>query len=676
MKTQLSVFLICGAAFFLGPSAYGDVNVLVNPGFEEGTAGWASRNCTFSVVTGGRTGAYRGYATGRTAAWQGIKQSILGKVNIGQTVTISGWVRLDNASSDTIKLTVEQQDGNETNYTQIQQRTGYSNQWTQLSGEFTLEVTGTLTVLDIYFEGPASGVNFYVDDAAVVVPETQGNDAAATINPAVRYQTIDGFGGAGAWYEGWLTAHPQRNQLYNILFRDLGLDIYRLRNTYDQGTEGAAYMNNSAQIVAGAEAALGRPLKILISSWSPPTYLKSNDELSRGTLKSSGGQYMYAQFGQWWSDSVQVWATTYGITADYISIQNEPDWAADWDTCRFDPTQNSTNAGYNQAFDAVYAALNSRFGSGMPKMVAPETTGFYGAAGFSLHQYLNAINDHSKVYGYAHHLYNINAGDDPDAYLTAMATFQNNWGSKPLFQTEYEKATDFWPDALNMALLLHNSLAVEQVSAYIYWDLFWGNGGLVTLDNPWQGTPGYTINSDYYGFKHYSAFIHSDWQRIDAVADVTTLRISAFISPDNQQLTAVVINPSETTAYDLDLSFSDITLESGQVYRTTASQNCVLLGGFNPDEALTLPAQSITTLALQLEAGPESPTTCAEVQAMGYGLAGDLDGNCTVNLSDVVRLAAFWLNGAPEYDLGDFAAVSEQWLMCNDPQDDSCVQNW
>ena len=38
--------------------------------------------------------------------------------------------------------------------------------------------------------------------------------------------------------------------------------------------------------------------------------------------------------------------------------------------------------------------------------------------------------------------------------------------------------------------------------SYFYWSLFWGEeGGLVTLDFPWQANPGYTINPIYYAFK-------------------------------------------------------------------------------------------------------------------------------------------------------------------------------
>ena len=82
MRTPIrSLLWVLGAAFLSLP-AFADVNILTNPGFEDGTTtGWAARSCTISAVTGGQTDTYCAYVTNRTAAWNGIKQSILGKVN-------------------------------------------------------------------------------------------------------------------------------------------------------------------------------------------------------------------------------------------------------------------------------------------------------------------------------------------------------------------------------------------------------------------------------------------------------------------------------------------------------------------------------------------------------------------------------------------------------------------
>jgi len=45
-------------------------------------------------------------------------------------------------------------------------------------------------------------------------------------------QTMEGFGGSIAYYENWLIAHPKRLMVYDFLFKDLGISILRIRNSY------------------------------------------------------------------------------------------------------------------------------------------------------------------------------------------------------------------------------------------------------------------------------------------------------------------------------------------------------------------------------------------------------------------------------------------------------------
>jgi O-glycosyl hydrolase len=393
---------------------------------------------------------------------------------------------------------------------------------------------------------------------------------------------------------------------------------------------------------------------------------------------------MYDEFAQWWYDSIAAYAAQ-GVVADYVNIQNEPDWTADWDTCRFDPTENSTNAGYDSAFEAVWQKLNTEMGSAMPKMLASEATGFD-----NIGNYINNLDNLSHVYGYAHHLYNCNdggepgCGEHPDYYITDMTSFNSLYGNKPLFQTEYEYLVTAWTDAMNTALLLHNSLTVEEVTSYLYWDLFWGSGsGLISLTSS-----SYTINPVYYGFKHYSAFIDSGWQRIDASTDSPALRISAYISPDNHELSIVIINTSTDTDINLDLSLANFSITSGNIYRSSSMQNCVLLGSFNGAGLLTVPSISITTLALT---GMPILVDCQQVQDFDYALPADLDGNCYVNYADLFVLADQWLsddpmaippNGSPDIyidgqvDMFDLCSFASFWLQCNDPEDTNCTHNW
>ncbi len=575
--------------------SYGDTNILFNPDFESGTGGWNGRNCPIEAVTSTvHSGSGSVKALGRDANWQGVKQSVFEKMMDGETYQISGWVRLDNTPNDIVALSVEQQDGSGTNYYSIARAVVTDSNWLKLSGEFTLNVNDTLSVLDVYFEGPKPGVNFYVDDANVYGPEFVAPkavpvepNATGEINVNKRHQIIEGFGASGAHYTMEFVNHQKKTELYNLLFKELGLDIFRIRNNYNMEPKS---FDETVEIVKGGKAVLGGNLKIMISSWSPPGRLKAYGVTIGGTLAKTDGKYPYTEFGQWWADSLAAYAKA-GVKADYISIQNEPEYEARWDSCRFAPTEDSNLAGYDAAFEAVWQKLNTEMGQTMPRMLAPETYGLGSAE-----DYIDNLDDLSHVYGYAHHLYDCSGcGEAPDRYIPGMEKLKSKYGDKPLFQTEFQHNPKTWAQAMNTAILIHNSMTAENTAAYLYWDLFWGpSSGMVSIDKP--GT--YIIKPVYYAFKQYSAFIHPDWHRIEATTDNPGLRISSYISPDNKKLTVVSINTADNTDITLNFSLKGISISKGEIYRSSESEKCAHIGSFKAGNPLKLPANSITTLTL------------------------------------------------------------------------------
>jgi glucuronoarabinoxylan endo-1,4-beta-xylanase len=600
----MSVKSICCSLFilliFLFVCAYCDNNVLTNPGFERGRDGWFDRTCAITWVSSPvHSGTGAGKAIQRLMNWQGIKQSIFGKLVPGKPYKISGWVRLDNAKCDTVAISIEQQDDGGTQYIGVARGVVADSTWVKLSGEFTLKVTGALAVLDVYFEGPAPGVNFYVDDVDVYGPEVDAPkvipakpDGKATIDMNIRHQKIEGFGATGAYYTKNLLEHKKKDKLFDLLFKDLDLDILRISNYYEIDTNS---FNGEIEVAKEGEAILGKDLKIMISSWSPPTYMKSNGNIVGGTLKKIDGRFVYDKFADWWCNSV-VACTKAGVRVDYISIQNELDYEAPWNSCVFTSTETSdTNvAAYDKAFETVWQKLNTKMGTKMPKMLAPETSSLGNAK-----RYIEEIDSLSHVYGYAEHLYDCSGcGSAPDRFIPSMKSFANfvmQHGNKPSFQSEFEDGAGTWEKAINVALVMHNALTIGQMSAYLYWDLFWAPGsGLVSLDD----SSTYTIKPNYYTFKQYSAFIDADWQRVEASTDNTGIRISAYISPDNKKLTAIIINTTDSTNISLNLSIKNFSISKGEIYRSSQMENCILIGKYNKQAPIKISANSVTTLSL------------------------------------------------------------------------------
>jgi predicted phosphodiesterase len=145
------------------------LGAVINPGFEDGnTTGWTIWGGELSPSKAtAHTGDYSGLVTDRTEAWQGPVRDLIDILKDGHTYQFSVWVKLDNAEDGYVKLTIQQADEKGTHYTAISEANAYNDRWVQLSGTFTPDITGYLEGLNLYVEGPAAGVQFYVDDLQI-----------------------------------------------------------------------------------------------------------------------------------------------------------------------------------------------------------------------------------------------------------------------------------------------------------------------------------------------------------------------------------------------------------------------------------------------------------------------------------------------------------------------------
>ena len=429
-------------------------------------------------------------------------------------------------------------------------------------------------------------------------------ELTVTVDSSTRYQTIEGLGGAVCFYNGWFTAHPYKQEIYDHAFSGLNLSMLRLGNWW-RGTNGQD--NATYEIVATANQRLGRPVPILMSSWSPPAYLKSNGTVGNGgTLIQVNGAYDYAGFANYWYNSLQDYIAR-GVIPTWIGIQNEPDWTADYDSCRFDPSEGQY-ASFSLAQDAVYQRLQSM--TLPPKLLGPECVGLYGNAA-GLRNYMTNMNPNT-FYGIAHHLYGGSTDGTPDGYNSAFTTILNSsntlFPGKPRFMTEFGDIKGLIP----CANLIHNSLVIEQVSGYNHWCLMWpGDIGLVEIENPWgsgswTSPKGYWLNPSYWSMKHYSYYIQPGFRRVIASSGNSDVLVSSYLSPDYKRLVTVLINRSTTNPAQVTLNPGSFTFDSSTVYQTFGENHFVPLGPVIGSH-ITLPAESVTTIILD-HYGPLAPT--------------------------------------------------------------------
>ncbi|HEY5617769.1 MAG TPA: carbohydrate binding domain-containing protein, partial [Vicinamibacterales bacterium] len=131
------------------------------------------------------SGQWSCFVGNRSESYMGIEQNLLGKMVDGGTYDISAWFLLSNSSSEPTALTIKQTDATGTNYHTFAMGTATDTAWSETNGTFTLDVTGTLSGLSLFTEGPAPGVELYVDHLSLTatgVPACGNGTCAAGEN--------------------------------------------------------------------------------------------------------------------------------------------------------------------------------------------------------------------------------------------------------------------------------------------------------------------------------------------------------------------------------------------------------------------------------------------------------------------------------------------------------------
>lgn len=171
-------------------------------------------------------------------------------------------------------------------------------------------------------------------------------DPVIAINPAQKYQSVDGFGfaltGGSAQHISRMSAGERKKLLQELFGKgegDVGISYLRLSIgssdlndhtfSYDDLPAGQTDVKLEKFTLAEDEKevipvmkeiiAVNPAIKILGSPWSGPTWMKSNNNIQGGRLKD---EYypVYAQYFVKYIKGMQK----HGIAIDAITVQNEP----------------------------------------------------------------------------------------------------------------------------------------------------------------------------------------------------------------------------------------------------------------------------------------------------------------------------------------------------------------
>ncbi len=202
----------------------------------------------------------------------------------------------------------------------------------------------------------------FANDQAVLTVQTVAPDERErerekdliNLYPQTAYQTIDGFGGAftdAAGYVFSLMPPALQTKFLRDYFSDAGLRYTMGRTSVDScdfsletyaacDKEGDTALETFDMTRAGqyalplllrANETAGKPLRMMLTPWSPPAWMKTN-------RSRVGGGRLKPEYYDAWAEYICRYIAEYrkqGMDVRILSPQNEPKASQTWDSCLF-----------------------------------------------------------------------------------------------------------------------------------------------------------------------------------------------------------------------------------------------------------------------------------------------------------------------------------------------------
>jgi len=382
--------------------------------------------------------------------------------------------------------------------------------------------------------------------------------AEATINGAVIRQRIDGFGAGSVFLDAGLDplTDADMDALYGAASNQMGLTLIRLRISPD---------GNWTNAILDGQKAKQRGAKILATPWTPPASMKDNNSLVNG---GSVIPSQYANLAAYFNDFIDTMAYN-GAPVDVLSIQNEPDFTATYESCRWDASQ--LEAFFHDFANGVKAPML------MPESLHYDQT--------LSNPTLNDLVAAANVAYVGGHLYGARIQD----YALAHSLGKHTW------MTEYLVNDQTIGAAVDTAQQISDVLTVANISAYIWWKTIGNANGLLDA----TGVP----QPRAYVMGQFSKFVRPGDIRIDVPFNSSPLGLSAFMDPISGRFAIVAVNDTMlpvTQSFTID----GIRARSLTPWITSATQSLEQQARLPVNERVftyTVPALSVVTFAGTLQ---------------------------------------------------------------------------
>jgi O-glycosyl hydrolase len=385
-------------------------------------------------------------------------------------------------------------------------------------------------------------------------------------------QTIRGFGGSTAW----LPVFPQNgvNALFGTGDNEIGVSMIRMR--IDPVPANWVTERTNAQ----AAIAVAPDMVLTAAPWTAPPQFKATSttqpySATCDTVAGSCGGYVDpTHYGDLANhlESFVTYMSQYGLNLYAISIQNEPDIAASYESCLWNADQLDAFVKNNRSVITT-------------KLMMPESYSFDVTLSDT------ALNDASAVGNIdivAGHLYS----SQPFYYANAFNKGKEVWMTEHYVPVAVAGGQPTITDALAAAKEIHDSLTVANYSAYVWWWL-----------TDWDATINYGLvdtsySPTYFGYAmgQYSRFIRPGYVRVGATDHPSpNVYVSAYKGSGH---TVIVVINMGTTAVSQSFTVQNQAVTTLTPYQTTGTAKLAPQSGVTVTDGMftySLPAQSITT---------------------------------------------------------------------------------
>lgn len=373
--------------------------------------------------------------------------------------------------------------------------------------------------------------------------------------PEIKYQTIEGFGGAFTESAGYcfskLNIEAQKG-IINDYFSKSGANYTLCRipigscdfalssysHSESKSLSDFSIERDKKYIIPFIKEALklNSNIKFVATPWSPPAFMKDNN------TRINGGKLLN-EYKLLWAKYLVKFINLYkisGINIDYITIQNEPNASQPWESCTY---------GADEELDMAINYIAPIFKEEKVKTKLLIWDHNKERLLFRANTMFN--NEKSNlITGIAYHYY---SGD----HFENINLVRSKFNDKLILHTEgctgYEKS---WfkkksRNIPNAEIYAHDIIGDLNAGSngYIDWNMMLDfHGGPTHIENSCNApimlnrkSDGYDKKMSYYYITHFSKFIKPGAKRIAFSTYTNDLEITAFCNPDNT-IIVVILN--------------------------------------------------------------------------------------------------------------------------------------